>query len=192
MKKDTSLGFTLIETMVAISLLTIAIVVPMTLASQSLASAYYARDQVTAFYLAQEALEGVRSIRDGNVLSIAENIPGACTPMTLFCGIPIGQPFTIDARVANSASAINTCGGTCPPLQTDGTFYGYPGGTDDPSLWSTTNFTRTVTANYVGTGQDEIRVTVTVSWATGGIQARTFSISENMYRWVNDGAASAS
>src|SRR3989338_11299272 len=41
-----SRGFTLIETMVAIALLTISIVAPMSLTTQSLASAYYARDQI--------------------------------------------------------------------------------------------------------------------------------------------------
>ena len=49
-------GFTLIETLVAVSLLTVAIVAPMTLTARSLSAAYYARDQITAFHLAQEAI----------------------------------------------------------------------------------------------------------------------------------------
>ena len=47
-------GFTLIETLVAISLLMVAIVAPMSLTARSLATAYYARDQITAFHLAQK------------------------------------------------------------------------------------------------------------------------------------------
>ena len=62
-------GFTLLETLVAITLLTIAIVAPMSLTTQALGSAYYARDQITASYLAQEGLEAVRSVRDANIIS---------------------------------------------------------------------------------------------------------------------------
>src|SRR4051812_26467647 len=64
----TSAGFTLLETMVAVTLLSVAIVAPMSLTAQSLGSAYYARDEVTAFYLAQEGLEVVRNVRDNNIL----------------------------------------------------------------------------------------------------------------------------
>ena len=69
-----SKGFTLIETMVAISILMVAIVAPMSLAAQSLSAAYYARDQITAFYLAQEGIEVVRSVRDTNILKIAGSL----------------------------------------------------------------------------------------------------------------------
>ncbi len=178
-------GFTLIETMVAISLLTVAIVAPMSLASHSLSSAYYARDQITAFFLAQEAIEAVRAVRDAQVLEIAQTADGG--GVNLFGAIPIGtggspRPFTIDARKPSDISAIEECDGACPPLQTDGTLYGYASG------WANSNFTRTITASFVGGGQDEIRVSVLVSWKTGALQTRSFSISENLYRWVNDGS----
>lgn len=175
-------GFTLIETLVAITLLTVAIVAPMALTTQSLATAYYARDQITAFYLAQEAIEAVRSIRDGQVLQIAQSTGGAS--VNLFGSIPLNnQAFTIDARQSDPASAIVLCDTTCPPLQTDGTLYGYN------ASWADSNFTRTVKASFVGSGQDEIRITVVVAWQTGAFKERSFSISENLYRWVNDASA---
>ena len=178
-------GFTLIETMVAISLLTMSIVAPISLTAQSLESALYARDQITAFYLAQEAIEAVRSIRDGQILQITQT--ANASGLNIFGPIPLdNQPFTVDARTADSSQAITTCSTTCPPLQTDGTLYGYQNG------WTDTNFTRTVKAAFVGSGQDEIRVTVTVTWQTGAFQSRSFSISENMYRWVQDGSGAAS
>jgi putative endonuclease len=180
-------GFTLIETLVAISLLTIAVVAPIALTAQSLQSAYYARDQITGYYLAQEAIEAVRSIRDAQILQISQTPQGPATSgLNIFGSIPLNdQPFTIDARKADPAQAIVTCNGTCPPLQTNGTLYGYE---PADSSWTNTNFTRTVKAAFVGSGQDEVRVTVTVAWRTGSIQTRTFSISENMYRWVQDGS----
>lgn len=180
-KTRSTQGFTLIETLVAISLLTTAIVAPMTLTMQSLASAYYARDQITAFFLAQEALEGVRSVRDANILATALG-----TPTDLMTGIPStsGQPFTVDmVHLTNSEPTLSLCtgaGGACPVLQTDGNFYGYQSG------WTNTPFTRSVTANYVNGNNDELKVSVTVSWTTGAFQRRTFTLSENLYRWIVD------
>lgn len=178
-------GFTLVETLVAISLLTIAVVAPMSLTTQSLSSAYYARDQMTAFHLAQEAIESMRHIRDGNVL---KNALG--TQTDLLAPIPTdGSRFTVDTR----NDGIQACPSLplgCPPLKTDGELYGY--GTEN--YWTTTKFTRSVTAEFVrnedgSDNRDEVHVTVTVSWQTAGIQRRSFTISENMYRWVNDGSA---
>ncbi len=182
-----SRGFTLIETLVAVMLLSIAVVAPMSLASKSLGSAYYARDQITAFYLAQEAIEALRSIRDSQILIIAEDPDGA---PDIFGLIPhLNEPFTIDGRIGDASLAIVRCDGTCPRLETDGTLYGYPAQGDDPNAWTQTYFTRTVRAHSIVGNPDEIRVTVTVTWKTGPIQERSFTISENMYRWVNDGSS---
>jgi Tfp pilus assembly protein PilV len=188
MEHQKASGFTLIETLVAISLLMTAIVAPIALTTQSLVSAYYARDQITAYYLAQEAIEALRQIRDGRILQISQN--SNASGINIFGPIPLNdQPFIIDARKTDATQAITNCSGTCPPLQTDGTFYGYAGSGE--TGWVDTNFTRTVKAHVVGGSQDEIRITVTVSWKTGTIQTRTFSISENLYRWVQDGSAAS-
>ena len=167
--------------MVAITLLTVAIVAPMALTAKSLSSAYYARDQVTAFYLAQEAIESVRAMRDSQVLQIAKSTSGSS--INLFGPIPLSnQPFTIDTRKSDPSVAISTCSEICPPLQTDGTLYGYETG------WTDTYFTRTVKAAFVAGTQDEIRISVTVSWKTQSFQERSFTISSDLYRWVNDGS----
>ena len=171
-------------TLFAWAFLSIAIVAPMSLAARSLASAYYSRDQITSFYLAQEAIEALRSIRDAQILEIAEGVS-----TDIFGNIPVDdKPFTIDARKTDPSTAIVPCPGVppeCPSLQTDLTLYGYESG------WDSTYFTRNVRARTVSTDVNgvpqEIRVTVTVTWKTGGIQTRSFSISENLYRWINDG-----
>ena len=72
-KKNFKKGFTLIETMVAITVLMTAIVGPMEIASKALFSSYYARDQITAYYLAQEGIEIVRAKRDSYVLANPTN-----------------------------------------------------------------------------------------------------------------------
>jgi competence protein ComGC len=55
-----SKGLTLVETLVAISVLLMGVVGPMVIYSQSITSTRYAGDQITAYYLAQEAIELVK------------------------------------------------------------------------------------------------------------------------------------
>lgn len=57
-------GFTLVETLVAISILLLAIIGPMTIAQKGIQNSLYASDQTTAVFLAQEAIEAVRQLRD--------------------------------------------------------------------------------------------------------------------------------
>lgn len=180
----TTRAFTLIETLVAVSLLTVSIVAPMTLTSQSLAAAYYARDQITAYNLAQEGIEAVRAVRDGQVLQISAS--SDASGIDLFGTIPVNQDFTIDAHQSDLSSAMETCSSTCKPLQTNGTLYGYSA---DTTTWPTTSFTRTLRASYVPGTTDEIRLSVTVSWLTAIGQRRTFTIYENVYRWLADSSA---
>jgi prepilin-type N-terminal cleavage/methylation domain-containing protein len=173
-------GMTLVETLVAVSILSVAIVAPMALTMQSLSTAFYARDQIVASNLAQEALESVRSVRDGNILRIALNDPDpTCNPTSLLCGIPIDADFVIDTR----DNQITTCEGTCPYLQTDPeqTLYGYQSG------WIDTQYRRTVHVEFVDVEEDEIRVRVEVERDSGAYAPPVFVLEENMYRWVPDG-----
>lgn len=173
-------GFTFIEAMVAITILTVAITAPMSLATKSLSSAYYARDQIAAFHLAQEAIESIRHVRDGNILNNALG-----TPVDLLEGVPStsGDAFTVDTR-DDSMSLCPLDG--CPPLKSNGELYGY----ENAQGWLPTRFTRSVRATFLEGTTDEIRITVNISWQTSGFQTRDFTISDNLYRWVNDGSGS--
>jgi prepilin-type N-terminal cleavage/methylation domain-containing protein len=57
-------GFTLVETLVAITILLIVIVGPMTISSQTAKSSTFSSEQVTAFFLAQEGTELIQKGRD--------------------------------------------------------------------------------------------------------------------------------
>src|SRR3989338_10635926 len=102
-KRLSSRGFTLVETLVAVMLLSVAVVAPMSLAAKSLGSAYYARDQITAFYLAQEAIEALRSIRDSQILIIAGSSSGVPDIFGLIS--QKNEKFTIDGLKRDTSTA---------------------------------------------------------------------------------------
>lgn len=74
-KEKKQAGFTLIETLVAITILMISIAGPLTVAHKGLTSALYARDQMIASYLAQDAIEYIKNFRDNNILAGDASIP---------------------------------------------------------------------------------------------------------------------
>lgn len=175
---DSSAGFTLVETLVAVTLLTIAIVAPMTLTTMSFSAAYYAREQITAFHLAQEGIEAIRHIRDGNILRLALN--SQPTPLNLMEGVSAvnGTPFTVDALNDNTA----LCQNPCQMLRLSNGLYGY--GSGEP-----TQFARTVRVRPAANNSDEFTVDVTVTWQTATRREQSVRISENMYSWVQAGSA---
>lgn len=65
-----TIGFTLIETLVAIALLLAVLVGPITLIAHSLFSTSFSRNDLIANNLAQEGIELVRAVRDNNILCI--------------------------------------------------------------------------------------------------------------------------
>jgi len=162
-------GFSLIEALVAIAILLLALIGPFTIATKGLVSANFARDQVTAFYLAQEATEIIRSKRDNNVLGGKE-----WTDKLDEC---FDKECTVDAtKNIDSGSAIKKCTGECDVLQQSSSskLYGYLGGWDD------TKFTRKIYIEEMSA--DEIRATVTVLWSSGSID-KSFSITETFFNW---------
>ena len=62
--KKTEKGYSLVEVLIAVSILMLAIVGPLTIAAKSLQSAQYARQQTTAFFLAQEGITAVNTFRN--------------------------------------------------------------------------------------------------------------------------------
>jgi len=60
---EQTLGYSLVEVLVAISILLLATVGPMTIAARSMQYAQYAAEQNTAFFLAQEGIEAFYKVR---------------------------------------------------------------------------------------------------------------------------------
>lgn len=60
-------GFTLVETLVAITILMIAIAGPLAIVSKGMRTALYSKDQMAAAFLAQETMESVKNGRDNAI-----------------------------------------------------------------------------------------------------------------------------
>ena len=89
-------GFTLVEAMFAIFILTFVVVGLMTVVSSSLYSARYAKQEITMNFLIQEALDGIRNDRDSRVFlgdehwqDFVDKYTGACKE-NKGCQIEIG------------------------------------------------------------------------------------------------------
>jgi prepilin-type N-terminal cleavage/methylation domain-containing protein len=162
-------GFTLLETLVAISILTLSVVGPLTAANRALVAARTARDQLTASYLAQEGVEYVRAVRDNAFLAgpgVAwVNFITAIFPCrgSATCTLDPSQPMG-----AGTGYALVPCSGTCAPLRltqlSNGT-YGYTQQTQSGT--TVTPFTRRIQVTPVSGAEEEI-VTSTVSWTYHG------------------------
>lgn len=61
-------GFTLVETLVALSIFSVSILGLMSVLSQGISDTTYAKKKIIAAYLAQEGIEYVRNMRDNYVL----------------------------------------------------------------------------------------------------------------------------
>ncbi len=61
-------GFTLVETLVSISIFTMSILGLMSILASSISNTSYVKQKITAEYLAQEGIEYVRNLRDNAVL----------------------------------------------------------------------------------------------------------------------------
>ena len=106
-------GYTLVEVLVAISILLLAIVGPMTIAAKGLQSAYYARQQATALFLAQEAIEVVvasrndaliEAIKAGTALDTAWR-DWVVSPVFALCRNASGCNF--DVRYTNTGTVVS-------------------------------------------------------------------------------------
>ncbi len=74
--KQNNKAFTLVETLVAISIFTMSILGLISILASGISNTGYAKNKMTASYLAQEGIEYVRNIRDTDVISAVDGQTG--------------------------------------------------------------------------------------------------------------------
>lgn len=184
------MGFTLIESLVAIGVLAIVIVAPMTIAQKGLQSTYHARDQITAFYLAQEVVEYVRALRDGNKLAGNTNssitFPGGYWLGGLESCIHVNSPSAGLCDVNSSSDEVKffSSGTPVPNLWHDNSGGGYrqTNGVASNPFTERSKFRREMDI-FINTAQrDEAKVTVRVFWRSSIYSAeRSVTLSETIF-----------
>lgn len=157
-------GFTLIETMVAITILTLAVAGPLVTANRAIVASQISRSQLTANYLAQEAIEYVRAVRDDAYLNAYYSGGTSDTAWNAFRAT-ISQcsgsykctydPTRNDG--VGSGLSLELCqGASCRPLYLTNSVY------TEQNSGTPTEFTRTIQVTNVS-NTDEL-VESTVSW----------------------------
>ena len=189
-------GFSLVETLVSITILLIVIIGPMTIMSTASNSASFASDQVIAFFLAQEGAELAQKARDDIVLNrFLDPSDGSydANPWGTFTNETSGGPYYecflssgCGLEITESGDgAIDTpqnCGtaSACDLYYDDATANTRSRYTHDSTGNSETPFRRTVTFETISAS--EIRVVSEVEWFSGrtrnaqSIQVETFLI----------------
>lgn len=174
-------GFTLVETLVAITILLLAVTGTITTAQKGLQNAYYATDQVTAVFLAQEAIESIRAYRDSKALEAYANYVSGGTgsldttnwlPSNIATGCIIGKcRFNPQSNQPFESCTGSNC---VVHRSSDGR---YTHNTGDAA----TKFTRQVYIEETNSG--EVKVTVDVKWTTPLFNSEKHV---NLTTWIYD------
>ncbi|MBA3284791.1 MAG: type II secretion system protein [Nitrosopumilus sp.] len=169
-------GFTLIESLVAVTMLSLVIASVMGLAQTSIAGNTYAQAQVTANYLAGEALEYIRNQRDNQFLQYPNDIQ--TTPSLWLDGID-GSCFNTGCDVDTVNSTFISCQAECVPLQFSSNING--GFYQHGNMGSNSTFRRTIFIEEIN--DYEIAVRVVISGDSGFFKQTPLVVVEHMSKW---------
>lgn len=183
-QRPTERGFTLVETLVAISILLISTAGPLTFAQSGLRASFLARDQVGAFYLAQDAIETIKNLRDNQGLDGVSpwlsNL-GSCKPSvagtTVVCNIDTRQTNIQFVSCVNGTN-------TCSPMLYDPLAHEYVISRSGlNSLNNKSKYTRTIYVTETESDR-EVQIVVKVDWTSNFFSEKSIVVQENIYNWV--------
>lgn len=194
-------GFTLLETLVAIFILVLALNALLTLTTDSLFTSNYAKNESTAVYLAQEAMDYIKNDKDTTAtlnndwisfLNHYGTYPTAGAPTTAKTVCYSADGCILDATNWQPTNSIVTCEGgiatfgtiTCPELYfhetpVAGEYYNYDTASAIPS-----GFKRKVALSLSGgtDNTDELQVVVTVEWQNGTV-LKSYVLRSSLLVW---------
>jgi prepilin-type N-terminal cleavage/methylation domain-containing protein len=185
-KHQSQRGFTLIEVMIAVAVMTIGILAVLASFATAIAATASAQEDLIARHKALDAMESIYTARNSQQLPFASinNIaaggiflPGA---LPLKCAGPDGIVGTAD----DTACTAPDTGAACPGGVECLVLPGPDGilGTGDDLVQSLSNFTRSITFNPVtlpsgNINANLIAVTITVTYIKPGWPARTYTVN---------------
>ena len=180
--KQKNTGFTLVETLIAISVFTMSIIALMSVLASGISNTNYAKNKMIATYLAQEGIEYIHNIRDNYVLSDPtgwNDFNVKIEPCTngngcYFNDSSLGDAVMKDIQIAECTAGL--CGLYYLPAE-DIYTYNYNNSGENVS-----GFKRVITVdpNISSTGQ-EVKITSTVTWGNNSVK-----FSENLFNWVTE------
>lgn len=154
-------GFTLVETLVAISILLVVVVGPLTVAQKGVQNAYYANEQMMSIFYAQEAIEAVRRVRDNVALDAYTSGGGDTSSWIGSVHSSCSGGCTLAYNASASGNPFSSCaGGSCSDI-------------------AGTPFRRVVKLGNVSSGGASI--TVEVTWSSSVFGARTTTLQSWIY-----------
>jgi prepilin-type N-terminal cleavage/methylation domain-containing protein len=183
-KLQRSGGFTLIEVIVAIFILVLAVTGPMSAAQNSLKASFLARDQVVAFYLAQDAIEYIKNYKDTSIISNAANSNKTIIHSSILAACSTGNtPCEVDTLNDNGAlpSDIKKCNSNpCGLLYFNSTNKTY---SPDSNKGDLSKFSREIYIKEIKKDV-EYSVTVVIKWQPNFSTPRKIVVQENIYNWL--------
>lgn len=177
-------AFTLVETLVAISIFTMAILGLMSVLASSISNTNYAKQKIIAEYLAQEGIEYVRNIRTSEVLysPLSQSLwkkfsaTNSCDSNSNTCGFSATYNSG-NFRNGNDIFKCNQNPNNC------GLYLGNTTGVYDPDASSGgvySGFTREIWRETIST--NGFKIHSRVSW-TQGSGPHNVTFSEDLYNW---------
>ena len=186
-------GFTIIEALVAIFILTISVSSMLGVTASSATSARYSNNEITANYLLQEAVDYIRNNRDTIAFQMKDASIGWGTFLNKYspcfsnmCDIKIEDFNPADTT---GVDVLSCPGSACESLYYDkddalggvtSFFYSH-----DKNFGELSNFVREVKMEKVDGSDDQIKVTATVRWKNG-TSTKTQSLVVYLLNWQKD------
>ena len=151
-------GFTLIEALVALVILTLALGPALVLSGNISSTASIIQNNLIAANLSQEGVEVIRALRDANWFN----------GLSFDAGIADGI-----YRIEWNSNALISLGSN-PPLKINAGLYNYSSGTD-------TKFKRTGTITKIKS--EELRIISDVTWTERGNRTRDVKTESHLFDW---------
>ncbi|MCX6754253.1 MAG: type II secretion system protein [Candidatus Nomurabacteria bacterium] len=179
-------GFTLVEAMVAVLILTLTVASLMTVVANSLFTARYASDDITASYLMQEAVDYIRNDRDSSIFlqnstwDEFKHKYDNCLPEVNGCYLDVvnkegTEPLPAPYFVSTHYLYYDDHAETTPYYVTDT-------GPDSISGMLKTSFQRKIVVTNMPETPDEMDIAVTVTWLNGG-SVKTRTLTSTLTNW---------